>query len=245
MKNRIGAVLICIASLLVIVACFFFPSISSSAADAQALGKSEFAETSALSIESAQMSIIEKLLLMQESEEIPLSSGSNLTEKAVYDIGIQEASKLFPDIGIEFSFETAEFITESVLYFCPDEPDSSIIKWFVIFEDRFSNSFSVEIDDETGTLIGMSYSSETLFSSGKDFLTWKEITEKTVSELIAEKTGLAVANYSETPVESNYADDYAGDYYIVENRLILTDGSNYVKFKFNISSYGFAISLYR
>ena len=238
MKNRIGAVLICIASLLVIVACFFFPSISSSAADAQALGKSEFVETSALSIESAQMSIIEKLLLMQESQAIPLSSGtSNLTEKAVYDIGIEEASKLFPDIGVEFSFETTEFITETVLYFCPDKPDSSIITWTAFFGDGLGNNFSVEIDDETGTLLGISYYSDTMFIRGKDFSTWQDITKKTLSELIAEKTGLAIDNYYENPIES----DDAGDYYTIENTLILTDGTDHVEIIITTHPNGFDI----
>lgn len=229
-KMKTGIVLLVALCLLVLFA--FLPGITAKITDAGQKNRAGFGEITTVSLnlssEDGQLSIVEKLLLLQSGNTYPIGE-SEAQFTASEALGwIESFLSQYSQIN-EFSwFDFPNYQAMPGLCIDENNPEKHCVYWIIsiVDEGEFSRSLTVIADDETGTILFADY-----VSSGME--EWGDVVYANVldslCQLYLDQLNVASAEYIDRePTENTFEEpsrSYAQQCFILEdsegNRIVL------------------------
>ena len=150
------------AAALLLAGSFFLPNTVAAVTDSRRLNNVVMIDSQSISFDTTpELDLPDRISLVASpnTETLPLKTGQALDGEQARGKAVGELERLLRGGPLEFSFD-GRVISECAAAFMIDSEDPSInmIIWELELTDRFGNSMSVTMDDETGVVLKIIYS---------------------------------------------------------------------------------------
>ena len=140
---------------------FFLPQYVLGFRDKQTIGKLDITDGRISFEAKSELGIIDRLKMITNAASIPLDNGKNMDPDTAYQRALTEIGKFNSKSILEFDLSSCKMVRNSVSFYIDSaDPTKNIIVWYISIEDD-SHFITVAVDDATGILLSVDYSSDT------------------------------------------------------------------------------------
>lgn len=215
MKITLKYILMTMITMIICLLCLILPSELSRWKDELTIGTVNLDQIEEINIESSrQLTMLEKLELLMDyysynTNTISLKKGKNLTENDIPEVCQREIDRL-KDLGfledISYDPEADNMKAYPYFYVSSEDPSKSMVVWSAVISSDL-RSISIEIDDESGKILGMINKSAYYSKDNVDMINYDI---KTYISLLGDYYGFTIDSYEELeqPLLNKYMSVY-------------------------------------